>query len=96
MAARIYNNYGVLCLEMKDRNRALRYFGLAMEAWEQDVAGQAENQEEYRNFLANAFSFLNEDPHYKDVAERIYSRLATLNQEMEEDTQQNEAGKKSE
>lgn len=85
MAARIYNNYGVLCLEMQDRNRALRYFGLAMESWEQDVEAQAENQEEYRNFLANAYSFLDEDPRYKQVAERIYSRLAALNQQMEEE-----------
>ncbi|NUO02778.1 MAG: tetratricopeptide repeat protein [Saprospiraceae bacterium] len=85
MAARIYNNHGVLCLEMQDRKRALRYFSLAMDAWEQDPAGQAENQEEFRNFLANAFSFFHEDPHYRSISERIYSQLALLNQEIEKD-----------
>ncbi len=88
MAARIYNNYGVLCEEMEDRNRVSKYFGLAMDAWEQGAATQLENQEEYRNFLANAFSFLNEDPRYKDVAERIYRQLAVLNEDMERKKQE--------
>lgn len=77
-AARTYNNYAVLCQEMTDKERALQYFVMAKEAWQKDEAGQKGNKEEYRNFLANAFSIFEEDPRHEDLATEIYGILSLL------------------
>jgi len=76
--ARTYNNYAVLCQEMTDKERAFQYFVMAKEAWQKDEASQKANEEEYRNFLANAFGIFEEDPRHEELAAEIYGILSLL------------------